>query len=189
MAYLDLSTLEPTHGSFATGAATVAPSFFMRPSLSSRERAAVLLARSDRSSSLRTTTYISKVIEALFGLRRPNRLADVRLEALRRFAVAVANDRRHLADWERVELRTLQFDESQIEEAAALAGKFRKARSSDGWILPAVSLVLTAVFLWMQRYLDDTPVAIIGTLVLAAPFFAAVCPRPANRSDWNTKIG
>jgi len=189
MAYLDLSTLEPTHGPFTIGAAAVAPSSFIRPSLNSRERAAVLLARNDRSSSLRTTTYMSKAIEALFGLRRPNRLADVRLEALRRFAVAVANGRRHLADWERMELRTLQFDESQIEEAAALAGTLRKVRSSDRWILPAASLLLTAVFLWIQQYLDDTPVAIIGTLVLAAPLFAAICPRPANRSDWNAKIG
>jgi hypothetical protein len=51
------------------------------------ERQVLILARGDRSSSLRVSPLLDGLLGRLFGTSRPNRLADPRLEALRRLAV------------------------------------------------------------------------------------------------------
>jgi len=53
----------------------------------------VALAARDTGWSVRPRTRFVRIVEALFGIRRPNPLANPRLEALRRFAVVARNVR------------------------------------------------------------------------------------------------
>lgn len=57
------------------------------PGFSGLEWSVIALARRDRVASLREPGRIATALAALFGSSRPNRLADERLEALRRIAV------------------------------------------------------------------------------------------------------
>lgn len=59
----------------------------LTPVLSDLERSVIAIARRDRVSSLRTPGRLSRWLGVLFGLRTSPRLADSRLEALRRIAV------------------------------------------------------------------------------------------------------
>jgi len=59
----------------------------LAPVLSDLERSVIAIARRDRVSSLRTPGRLSRWLGVLFGLRTSPRLADSRLEALRRIAV------------------------------------------------------------------------------------------------------
>lgn len=55
--------------------------------LSAHEWSIVALAERDGLSSLREPGRLAKAMEALFGLSRPNKLANGRMETLRRVAV------------------------------------------------------------------------------------------------------
>lgn len=55
--------------------------------LSAHEWSIVALAERDGLSSLREPGRLAKAMEALFGLGRPNKLANSRMETLRRIAV------------------------------------------------------------------------------------------------------
>jgi len=55
--------------------------------LTDLERSVIAIARHDRVSTLRTPGRLSRWLGLLFGLRTSPRLADDRLEALRRIAV------------------------------------------------------------------------------------------------------
>jgi hypothetical protein len=57
------------------------------PAFSGLEWSVVALARRDRVASLREPGPIAKAMRSLFGTARSGRLADERLEALRRIAV------------------------------------------------------------------------------------------------------
>ncbi|WP_114229020.1 MULTISPECIES: hypothetical protein [Sphingomonas] len=61
--------------------------------LSALEWSIVALAERDSLASLREPGRIAAALESLFGLARPNRLADPRLEALRRVSVHVWRNR------------------------------------------------------------------------------------------------
>ena len=63
------------------------------PKLSALEWSIVALAERDTLASLREPGRIAAALESLFGLARPNKLADPRLEALRRVAVHVWRNR------------------------------------------------------------------------------------------------
>ncbi|PXA86912.1 hypothetical protein DMC47_33630 [Nostoc sp. 3335mG] len=176
MAYLDLAAADAITGSYPS--ASSARSASRR--LNSAERAAVLLARSDRPSSVAGTGYLGKVGEIVFGLRRPNRLADIRLEALRRFAIATAHNKARLAAWEANELRLLRYSEQEIGEASALAGQFRRPRASGSLTYALFALLLVGAFLWANRYLEDDVIALIAVAIVAIPFWAAVAPRKSG---------
>jgi hypothetical protein len=87
MAYLDLAQAYP--------AAAAAPSFpasspapaEQSASLSALEWSVVMLARRDRISSLAQPGRIATAMGRVFGIQSNPRLADPRLEALRRLAV------------------------------------------------------------------------------------------------------
>lgn len=55
--------------------------------LTALEWSVVAMAEKDGLSSLREPSRFSTALRSLFGVRRPNRLANDRLEALRRLAV------------------------------------------------------------------------------------------------------
>ncbi|WP_019515713.1 hypothetical protein [Sphingomonas sp. Mn802worker] len=86
MAYIDfaarhdeLSTLAPRHDPL--------PVETPATQLSALEWSVVAIARNDRLSSLRQPSRISVAMGGLFGSRHNPRLADSKLEALRRMAV------------------------------------------------------------------------------------------------------
>ncbi len=82
MAYLALAEA----GTVATGEITT-HRVAIKPHLSALEWSVVALARNDRLGSLRTPGRIANAMGAVFGGIRDPRLADPRLEALRRIAV------------------------------------------------------------------------------------------------------
>jgi len=57
------------------------------PDFAPIERSVIALAAHDKAWSVRPRTLTVRLVEALFGFHPANRLADPRLEALRRFAV------------------------------------------------------------------------------------------------------
>lgn len=59
----------------------------VQPRLSALEWSIVALAERDTIASLREPGRIAAALESLFGLHRPNKLANPRLEVLRRVAV------------------------------------------------------------------------------------------------------
>lgn len=83
MAYLDFSEAVPTSGPGRTTSAIAAD----RAPLGPREWMVVDLARRDGLSSLAPDARGGRLRQMLFGTRVDSRLADPRLEALRRVAV------------------------------------------------------------------------------------------------------
>lgn len=63
------------------------------PKLTALEWSIVALAERDTLASLREPGRIAAALESLFGLARPNKLADPKLETLRRVAVHVWRNR------------------------------------------------------------------------------------------------
>lgn len=68
---------------------TAAPPAPAAARLTALEWSVVALAERDTIASLREPGRIAAALESLFGLNRPNRLANPRLEVLRRIAVFV----------------------------------------------------------------------------------------------------
>ena len=67
---------------------TPTPELFAVPAtLTALEWSIVAMAEKDKLSSLREPSRFVAALGSLFGVRRPNRLANDRLEALRRLAV------------------------------------------------------------------------------------------------------
>jgi hypothetical protein len=86
MAYMDFAALQGTR--IATPAEVMAPRTQTRSGFSALEWQVVALAQHDRISSLEQPGKLSIALGMIFGGQRPNpRLADLRLEALRRLAV------------------------------------------------------------------------------------------------------
>jgi hypothetical protein len=85
MAYLDLAQAYPAD--LSSSRSPKAPAAAAQASLSALEWSVVALARRDRVSSLAEPGRISVAMGRLFGTQSNPRLADPRLEALRRLAV------------------------------------------------------------------------------------------------------
>lgn len=64
-----------------------------KPAFTPVELSVITLAAIDGASTIRPRSWLSRLAARLFGVGRPNPLADPRLEALRRFAI-VARDHR-----------------------------------------------------------------------------------------------
>lgn len=75
----DVSTAEEAGGSPWSASSS--------PAFSGLEWSVIALAQRDRVASLREPGRIATALRAVFGTSRPGRLADGRLEALRRIAV------------------------------------------------------------------------------------------------------
>jgi len=87
MAYLDLAFDLPRAAIAAAAAPAAMPRHDNVVRLAPLERQVILLARSDRASSLRQPGRIDAALGWLFGWKPASKLADPRLEALRRYAV------------------------------------------------------------------------------------------------------
>ena len=68
------------------------------PTFGPHEQSVIALAGHDTQCSVRQPGRLFRLIEAVFGFKPANRLADPRLEALRRFAVLARVGRPSLAD-------------------------------------------------------------------------------------------
>ncbi len=83
--YLDTSSQFEVDAAEDVGSSPwLAPSM---PAFSALEWSVIALVQRDRIASLRQPGRIATALGALFGTSRPSRLADGRLEALRRIAV------------------------------------------------------------------------------------------------------
>ncbi len=110
MAYRNFS--ETTLADAAAGAGPTA--------LAPLERTTVLLSMHDGRCSLGQSRGFDRIVGALFGIARPSRLADVRLEALRRYAVLLRLEGDAIAPTEAATLRDLGFSAGQLVAVRAL---------------------------------------------------------------------
>ena len=97
------------------------------PRLSALEWSIVAMAERDRVSSLREPGRFSSALSSLFGVRRPNRLANDRLEALRRIAVLAWHHRWNVPKSELNQFLASGFSLDQYELIQASIGKARTA--------------------------------------------------------------
>lgn len=109
--------------------------------LSRLETAVLALAEADGPSSLFEPSKVRRWYRIVTGSRMPNRLANPRLEALRRFAILARVGLASDAD-ERVRIRRAGFDTEQIDEIAGRAAAVRKPRET-----------FSALSMWRHRAL------------------------------------
>lgn len=124
MAYLDLSSTFTDARPISTPVAPPA-----RP-LSALEWSVIAVARRDRLSSLSEPGPLSRALGSLFGRARSSRLADPRLEALRRFAVHAWHGGYQLPLTELKALIAAGFSREQAEAALASIAVARANRPS-----------------------------------------------------------
>lgn len=172
MAYLDL-----INGRTEV-AVSVAHELARQFGLTQIERNAVMLARVDRSSSLRPTGRLYRLGVICFGLRpASNALADPRLEALRRFAVAVANGSSTSVAKERKHLLSIGYSDYQASMAAAVAAGIRRESSKLFPIGLLFAVLLGAACLVINKYFGDHLISAVIAATLMVPVFAMITPR------------
>lgn len=90
------------------------PAAMSATTLSPLERTTVLLSLHDGRCSLGESKRFDRIVGALFGVSRPSRLADERLEALRRYAVLLRLDGDAIDPVEAARVRDLGFSAGQL---------------------------------------------------------------------------
>ncbi|HWU93219.1 MAG TPA: hypothetical protein VN106_08240 [Sphingomicrobium sp.] len=98
--------------------------------LSALEWSIVAMAERDRFSSLREPGRIVAALGSLFGVRRPNRLANDRLEALRRIAVLAWHHRWNVPKSELHQFLAAGFSIDQYELIQTSIGQARSAAAT-----------------------------------------------------------
>lgn len=152
------------------------------------ERSVIRLSLNDTRRSLRRPSMVFRMIQIVFGLRPPNRVADPRLEALRAYAVTYRTRgcRSYAADVAKAE------SEGVSPEALELARQMVDAhtaglahRHGRGPILRSFFLVGAAVWLFKTflTALDDALPAMILTLLIAALVLPFAMREQTRRSD------
>jgi hypothetical protein len=151
---------------------------FPRRDLDARERGAILLAKTDGKESLHNPGRLRRLSEICFGLsRQPNKLADPRLEGLRRYAVAVAHDTEQSATHEREKLVALGFSDHQIQIAATTAVRFRVKPARGLWSAVALVFLVGGAFWGINQYLEDWLIALVVSMAMTVPIVAFAGPR------------
>lgn len=176
MAYLDLNA---DGLNIPIGRSLPLPVMFEGRKLSQIEREAVRLARSDGAGSLYGAGRLRRLAVRCFGLRTPNKLADPQLEALRRFAVAVAHDGAASIAREREQLRMLGRTEGLIEQVESLALSYRpKPRASTG-VTRALGLAtcLAIGTGLLDRFFGDLLVSFMTVSTVSLPVWPLVMRR------------
>jgi hypothetical protein len=98
--------------------------------LSALEWSIVAMAEHDRVSSLREPGRFLTALGSLFGTRRPNRLANPGLEALRRIAVLAWHHRWNVPKSELQQFLAAGFSLDQYELVQTSIGQARMAAAS-----------------------------------------------------------
>lgn len=96
--------------------------------LSALEWSVVALAERDGLSSIREPSRFITALGSLFGLKRPNRLANERLEALRRIAILAWHHRWNVPKSELASFFEAGFTADQYELIQNSIGQARSAR-------------------------------------------------------------
>ena len=94
-------------------------------SFSPLEWSVIALAKNDSLNSLHVPGRVSQAMATVFGVKRSNRLADERLEALRRAAVLVWHSSRLLPQEEMAAFLAADFTAEQLD---LLQGSVEKGR-------------------------------------------------------------
>jgi len=150
MAYLDLSAVHPFE------AVAAAPEVGLSP----QERLVVVLSRRDPLWSLQPLKRRSRFLRWLFGIDAPHRLADGRLEALRRYAVSYRLLGGAAPDVDQA-ARNAGFAPSQLAQLrtmvdavapAAQAGRVPSSRQQALLALSAV-LIVAGAAAWLSPHL------------------------------------
>jgi hypothetical protein len=161
------------------------------PPLQRIERDVLLASRRDRPSSLGQTGWFGRGIGRLFGFAKVNRLADPRLEALRRFAVLLRRRGDRLPAVEERRILAAGFSSAQVAEVRRLiAGETPPRRRT--WKRRYLALVAlafaveAAIFRLVSAYFSDGLVGFAFTLtmlVAGMPIFGLLrrAPAPAPR--------
>jgi hypothetical protein len=171
MAYRDFSN----PGSDVPDFTTLLPA---PPKLGRLERDVVMLARHDRLSSLQPAGRLARVGRRLFGLAGANRLADPRLEALRRFAVIEIRTG-SAGNHEIGRLADAGFSEIEIAQARQIALRYyRPSRLSVFTLLSLVvgGLAWLGAFFWVRARLGDSVISAMIVAYLGLPVVAALNP-------------
>ncbi|PXA87771.1 hypothetical protein DMC47_31330 [Nostoc sp. 3335mG] len=161
------------------------------PLLQRVERDVLLASRHDRSASLKRPGPIRRWIGRLFGFAEANRLADPRLEALRRFAVLLRRKGDRLPAPEESRLLLAGFSPTQMIEIRRLIEGENPPRR-PAWkrrYLALVALVFAVeavIFRLASAYFSDGLVGFAFTLtmlVAGTPLFGLLRrgPAPAPR--------
>lgn len=108
----------------ASGPATAA-------TLSALEWSVVAMAETDGTSSLREPSRFVSALGSLFGVRRPNRLANHRLESLRRLAVHAWRYTWNVPDSELRAFLAAGFTLDQYELVQASIARARNSRAAQ----------------------------------------------------------
>jgi len=187
MAYVDT---RPHELVWSPGFATRLP-MPAAPLLQRIERDVLLASRRDRPSSLERAGRFGGWIGRLFGFAPVNRLADPRLEALRRFAVLLRRRGDRLPASEETRFRAAGFSPAQVAEVRRLIDGARAPRRKT-WkrrYLALVALVFAVeavIFRLASAYFSDGLVGFAFTLtmlVAGMPLFGLLRrgPAPAPR--------
>lgn len=86
----------------------------LAPLFSELELRVIALSRSEAASSLEPPSRFGTFVSAIFGIKRVNKLADPRLEALRRFTILTRTLGDRLADVEVNAFLQAGFDHMQL---------------------------------------------------------------------------
>jgi hypothetical protein len=144
--------------------------------LGALERDVVMLARNDGLSSIRPEIRMERLSRKLFGTRTSNRLADPRLEALRRFSVIEIRTGTAGAD-EVSKLLDLGFSDLQIEQARQIAVRYHRP---DRFSLNALVAVLAnaiacfGAYLWVRARLGDSFISAMIVAYLGLPAIPSI---------------
>ena len=100
--------------------------------LTALEWSIVAMAEKDAISSLREPSRFVSALRSLFGVRRPNRLANDRLEALRRLAVYAWHHRWNVPDSELREFVSAGYslDHYQLVQSSIVQARSNRAAQS-----------------------------------------------------------
>jgi hypothetical protein len=108
------------------------PETAMRPAtLTALEWSVVAMAEKDGLSSLREPSRFIAALGSLFGARRPNRLANERLEALRRLAVHAWLYRWNVPDSELRDFLAAGFTQDQYQLVQNSIAQARTRRATE----------------------------------------------------------
>jgi hypothetical protein len=177
MAYLDLELA-------IGGGCAVAPPAPVR--LDDLERQAVLVSRNDDLRSLRSSGRGDRVKALVFGARPARRLADDRLEAIRRYALLYRINNGELARAEVAAAQAAGLSAAKLAIIRLMVDRWRApaaGRRPTAYAAPAILLLATALPLqaWLSEETGDGLIALILVLVALITAVALLSTKGSRR--------
>ncbi|MBB3473541.1 hypothetical protein [Sphingomonas sp. BK345] len=177
MAYLDLEL------AISAGCAVTST----RPlQLEELERQAVLVSRSDDARSLRTGGRAHRFKALVFGHRPVSKLANERLEAIRRYAVLYRLKGAKLGQGEVAAAYATGISAAKLALVRSMVDRWRvpatKSRLATHLIQATVAVSSAAwLYSWLSEETGDGLIAIILVLVIFITIIAVASPKDSSR--------